>query len=155
MNKMTKTQKLQEIAEIMAEYESSPDFMTDCFERLVTERIPEEDISEFIEEEVMNKKTCTQSYVLRMLAKAGHKEVLQFIEPLLSISEWSVKLNSSLALAHLGDERGFKILEYIYLNQSSCEDISQYIPLDWILDGLQEISITQARELEVKLQNTK
>lgn len=150
---MNITKQIQEIKEIIKDYESSNDFPLYRFKKLVTERIPDGDVSDFVRSELLDKTPAIQAEVLSLFAKAGHREVLEFIEPLSFLTEWFIKLNSATALAHLGEERGFRLLEDIAFSQSETEASSNFIPVDWVLEKLEEISNERARELEAKIRN--
>jgi hypothetical protein len=145
---MSRQINLQEIAEIMTDYETGIEL---DLETLIAERIPSDDLSEFITLEVLKRSPNMQASVLKIFAKAGHREVLSFIEPLLSNKALFAKLYVATALAHLGDHRGFQILEDIALHQSINKQDPNYIPLSWVLECLEEVDNAQARKIEGKL----
>jgi hypothetical protein len=149
---MNEQDKLQEIAEIMADYDAGIEL---DLEMLIMERIPANDLSKFINQEVIKRSPNTQADVLRIFAKAGHHEILPFIEPLLSKPGLFVKLFSAAALAHLNEDLGFQLLRDIALNQSLSKQDPNYIPINWVLEHLEEVNNAQARELEQQIQDKK
>jgi hypothetical protein len=149
---MNEQEKLQEIVEIIECYDEGIEL---DLEKLIMERVPNNDLSEFINQEIIKRSPNMQADVLRIFAKAGHHEILPFIEPLLSKPGLYVKLFSAAALAHLNESLGFQLLRDIALNQKLSKQDPNYIPITWVLDHLEEVNNAQARELEKEIRDKK
>jgi hypothetical protein len=156
---MNVLRNLQEIKQIMESWESGADYLD--YETLVLERIPNCDLSEFIQTEVTNWVSITQAEILRIFAKAGHQEILPFLERFISNLDSSEKsfsavdnlerMSSAAALAHLGDIRGLKILGELATDSDVPGQNVNYILLDFVLEHLRDIKDDRAIELEQKL----
>jgi hypothetical protein len=149
---MIEQEKFQEMVEIMADYEAGIEL---DLEMLILERTPASDLSEFISKELVKRNFSIQADVLRIFAKAGHQEILPFIEPLLSNPDQFVKLYTATALAHLNEKLGFQLLRDIALDQNLPKQDPNYIPINWVLEHLGEVNNTKARELEREIRDKK
>lgn len=121
------------------------------WDRALDELLPEDDLSRFIEGEILPLDTLTQSILLNAFHKRGHAEVLNYLEGLAGDPDENVQLSLAEICVRAGMDRGYELLRRLVRTRCRPAETKDPIPLGWIYEVLEGVDDPRAGALRDEL----